>query len=266
MCPDNFDDHDDSEEFGEADDSERRDESEHRNDRGEDERPEEREEADAAEEREENEREEADATEEREEIEDSDEEPDHEGDELESSGPGGRTRSGDRDDPSRTRARPRVGLREGFREFLELLRSLDEAEERRGGGHVRGDRSRIDYDVSIGTGFGIENLRDRPDGRRGRPRDGRPHRRSQRGRRPEGESEYHVTTREEEDGIVVIADLPGVGADELTVGFERHGETLVVAVEDEPVGQVSLPWPAKAEWSSFNNGVLEVHLGKEGDE
>ena len=263
MCPDNFDDHDDSEEFGEADDSERRDESEHRNDRGEADAAEEREEADAAEEREENEREEADATEEREEIEDSDEEPDHEGDELESSGPGGRARSGDRDDPSRIRAGPRVGLREGFREFLELLRSLDEAEERRGAGHVRGGRSRIDYDVSIGTGFGIGDLRDRPERRRGRPRGDRPRGRSRRERRSEDTSGYHVTTREEEDEIVVIADLPGVGADELTAGFERHGETLVVAVEDVPVERVSLPWPAKAEWSSFNNGVLEVHLREE---
>ena len=233
MCPDNFDDTDDS------DDPERWDESEHPDEQNESEHPDERWETDES---------------------DTESTPD--------SSKSSRSESrGGRDEESRIRARPGVGLRAGLREFLNLLQSLDEAEERRGTGRVRGGRSRIDYDVSIGTGFGIEDLQDRPDRRLGRPRGDRPRHRSRREPRPEGESEvesgYHVTTREEEDGVVVIADLPGVGADELTVGFERHGETLIVAVEDEPVGQVSLPWPAKAEWSSFNNGVLEVHLREE---
>ena len=247
MCPKESDDRDDSDDFGETDDSERRDESEHRNDRDESEH---------RSDRREDGREEVNKDE-REEVDNSDEVREHDGSE-------GRTRG--RDDPSRIRARPGVGLRAGLREFLNLLRSLDETEEHRGTGHVRGDRSRIDYDVSIGTGFGIEDLRDRPDRRLGRPRGDRPRRRSQRERRSESrsgsesQSDYHVTTREEEDGLVVIGDLPGVGVDELTVGFERGGQTLVVAVEDVSEGRVSLPWPAKAEWSSFNNGVLEVHL------
>lgn len=163
--------------------------------------------------------------------------------------------SNDRDesDESDERADPTFGLRAGLSAFADLLRKLDEEGERRGSGRIEGERANIDYDVNIGTGPG-------PGDRRGSPRS-RSGARSRRRKRRARDEDYLVTTREADDGgVVVIADLPGVDAEDLTVGFERGDETLVVAVNDDVVERVSLPWPARAERSTFRNGMLEIDL------
>lgn len=158
----------------------------------------------------------------------------------------------DRDD--RERADPAFGLRAGLSAFADLLRALDEEGERRGSGRIEGDRSTIDYDVNIGTGPG-------PGDRKGRPSRSSGSRRKRR-KRP-SDDDYHVTTRETDDGVVVIADLPGIDDDDLTVGFEDDDRTLAVAVDGEVVERVSLPWPAEPERSTFRNGVLEIYLREE---
>ena len=158
----------------------------------------------------------------------------------------------DESDESDERADPTFGLRAGLSAFADLLRTLDAEGERRGSGRIEGERANIDYDVNIGTGPG-------PGDRRGSPRS-RSGSRARRKRRARDE-DYLVTTREADDGgIVVIADLPGVDSENLTVGFEQGDDTLVVAVNDNVVDRVSLPWPARAERSTFRNGMLEIDL------
>lgn len=164
----------------------------------------------------------------------------------------------DREDGEEHRRRD-FGLREGLRGLAAMLRALEEADGRRGIGRVEGARSSIDYDVTVGTGLGVRDGPERPRRPERRPGRDRSPRRSGRERRARA-GEFHVSDREEDDEVVVVADLPGVPVEDLTVGFENDGETLVVAVGDEAVERVSLPWPGRAAWSSYNNGVLEVHL------
>lgn len=138
-------------------------------------------------------------------------------------------------------------LRGGLLGLADLLRALDEVSEDRESGRVRGSRATIDYDVSVGTGLGSGERR----------------RRSSRGsRRNSGgdDDEYLVTARETDGEFVVVADLPGIDPEDVTVGFEGDGETLVVGVGEDVIQRVSLPWPGQATDTSYSNGVLEVHL------
>lgn len=81
-------------------------------------------------------------------------------------------------------------------------------------------------------------------------------------------SDTHVDIHQTDDHLSVIADLPGVRKDQLTLKCD--GETLTISVEtpdrhfDE---RISLPSPvdeSSAE-ATFNNGVLEVQFVKTGD-
>lgn len=169
-------------------------------------------------------------------------------------------KSGNSNDPndreeSNERTESNFGLRSGLSGLFDLLRTLEETGERRSVGHLSSTGRSVDYDVTIGTGPG--NNRARPDRRSGRSGRGRPARHST---DHHARSDYHVTSREDGEGIVVFADLPGVDADELTVGLEGDGDTLLIAVGGATVKRLSLPWAARAERSSFNNGVLEVRL------
>lgn len=167
----------------------------------------------------------------------------------------------DPDDETPPNGRPRAafgfGFRDGIRAFADLLRALDDADERRGSGRVETDRTTVDYGVNVGLGPG--------------PNEGdRSSRRDRAGRRPRvrrTNDRYRVTTRREDDEFVVTADLPGVDADELTVGFDDDRETLVVGVDGRAVERVGLPWPdPTSERSALRNGVLEVRLGRENPE
>lgn len=166
-------------------------------------------------------------------------------------------KSGDSNDPNdreetNERTEAKFGLRSGLSGLFDLLRTLDEAGEHRSFGHLSSTGPSVDYGVTIGAGLGNS-----------RTRSGRRSRRSGRGRSSPDQhahGDYHVTSRENGEGIVVFADLPGVDAGDLTVGLEGDGDTLLIAVGGAAVKRLSLPWAARAERSSFNNGVLEVHL------
>jgi HSP20 family molecular chaperone IbpA len=78
---------------------------------------------------------------------------------------------------------------------------------------------------------------------------------------PTGE-EYLVDARydENEDELLVIADLPDVELEDLTVGIDRDRDQLVVGVGNDPVDRIDLPWPVEDVDSRFHHGVLEIRL------
>lgn len=80
-------------------------------------------------------------------------------------------------------------------------------------------------------------------------------------------SDTHVDFHQTDEELSVIADVPGVHKEQLTLKCD--GETLTISVEtpdrqfDE---RISLPTPVdetSAE-ATFNNGVLEVRFAKTG--
>jgi HSP20 family molecular chaperone IbpA len=79
------------------------------------------------------------------------------------------------------------------------------------------------------------------------------------------ESPYLVDVRydEEDEELLVIADLPEVDADDLTVGLDRDRDQLVIGVEDRPVERIELPWPVADVESGFRHGVLELRFTPE---
>ncbi|WP_101295446.1 gas vesicle protein GvpH [Halegenticoccus soli] len=74
-----------------------------------------------------------------------------------------------------------------------------------------------------------------------------------------GAQGYHVETYTSGDEMTVVADLPGVEKDDLSVGLSEKTNSLVIAVRGRVVRRVSLPWdPVVITRVWFNNGVLEI--------
>ncbi|WP_227355269.1 gas vesicle protein GvpH [Haladaptatus salinisoli] len=77
---------------------------------------------------------------------------------------------------------------------------------------------------------------------------------------------YYVTAHRADDEVTVVADLPGVSEDDLSVGLARDSNEFVIAVRGAVVRRVSLPWNrAAVDKARFNNAVLEVRLRPPGD-
>ncbi|QLD90574.1 hypothetical protein HWV07_16640 [Natronomonas salina] len=73
--------------------------------------------------------------------------------------------------------------------------------------------------------------------------------------------DHHVDVRHDDDGrLVVVADLPNVDPDDLTVGLDEETNELVVGVEDRAVERLALPWPVDDVEGRFNHGVLELRI------
>ncbi|AEH35464.1 hypothetical protein [Halopiger xanaduensis] len=184
------------------------------------------------------------------------------------------------DDRDRDRDRDRDASRDDhwLSSLLDALLSLEDDrkgtaesddDEYRSTGRRRGDRSVIDYDVSIRSGedllddarrggerapFGRDRNRDRPD-RRDDDRTG-PNGRRYSSSFPS--SDHHVTTRAYDDELLVTADVAGVDPDEVTVGFD--GSTLVVGVSDRELERVDVPWDDRSAQATIKNGVLAVRV------
>lgn len=82
-----------------------------------------------------------------------------------------------------------------------------------------------------------------------------------------GDDESHlVTVRETDGGLLVVADLPGVEADDITVGINEERTELVVGVGTEQLDRIPLPSSAVDVESKFQHGVLELRLTGEEDD
>ncbi|WP_458189351.1 Hsp20/alpha crystallin family protein [Haladaptatus sp. NG-WS-4] len=77
----------------------------------------------------------------------------------------------------------------------------------------------------------------------------------------ESADSYHVTAHRSDDEATIVADLPGVEADELSVELAEDSNAFVIAVDGTVVRRVSLPWNhAEVSTAQFNNSILEVRL------
>lgn len=83
--------------------------------------------------------------------------------------------------------------------------------------------------------------------------------------RAEDESPYLIDVRydDADEELLIVADLPEVEADELTVGLDRDRNELVIGVENRSVDRVELPWPVADVESRFQHGVLELRFTPE---
>jgi HSP20 family molecular chaperone IbpA len=73
--------------------------------------------------------------------------------------------------------------------------------------------------------------------------------------------EFNVQAYQTGVQINVIADLPGVRVNELTVGFTSNPTTLIIEVEDIYRAQVPLPWkPIHYSKAHLNNGIFDIKI------
>jgi HSP20 family molecular chaperone IbpA len=134
--------------------------------------------------------------------------------------------------------------------LLDLLTEMDT--DARGEGTRRGrwsrERSGVDYTLSTG-GAGIRGgVDDSGEFGFGPPASGE---------RPEP----NVTTRETDGGVLVVADLPGVDASDVSLGIDQTANAFTLGVGGEVVGRIPVD---DGDWvvtdASFANGILEVRL------
>ncbi|ELY43555.1 gas vesicle protein GvpH [Natronorubrum bangense] len=174
-----------------------------------------------------------------------------------------------RDDPERDETPDESDdERHWLSNLLTALQWLDDSTS----GRRHSDRTRFDYDVSIRTGVSSDDgprFERRPFSReesdRGQePEHSRPRTRRDRSDAPSStpSSDHHLTTREFEDELLVIADVAGADPDDVTVGFGDDA-TLVVAVSDRELGRLEVPWRDWTADAVITNGVLTVRVRPE---
>lgn len=158
-----------------------------------------------------------------------------------------------RDEPDDDRTHPESDDDHWLSSLLSALEALEDGPL---SGRRHDGRKTIDYDVSIGSGEDIldgspfeETPRaDRPDDR---PR-------TRRYRSSDTASSQHVTTRQHDDELLVIADVSGSDPDDVTVGFD--GSRLVVGLSGRELERVEIPWAKRTAEATINNGVLTVRI------
>lgn len=71
---------------------------------------------------------------------------------------------------------------------------------------------------------------------------------------------YLIDSWQEDDGMRVVADLPGVDDGELTAQLIEGHRFLGITTAKGVIERIPLPWLAEIEATRFNNGVLDVRL------
>lgn len=142
-----------------------------------------------------------------------------------------------------------------------LLHALERFEDLSRSGR-RGDRTALDYDVSIRSGLsdlGRASERRGDDGSPADYRDEEPTRAPERPRtrrKRSTDTDHHVTTRTHDDELLVTADLSGVDPEDVTVGFD-DGE-IVVGVGKRELERTRVPWEERVAQAAVRNGILTV--------
>ncbi|WP_306059437.1 Hsp20/alpha crystallin family protein [Natronococcus wangiae] len=146
-----------------------------------------------------------------------------------------------------------------------LLSALERLERNEGSvsGRRRGDRTTLDYNISVDTGLdrssggSFDSIRsgDETDGVAERPR-------KRRRRRTQSDS-HHLTANVYDDELVVTADVAGADSEDVTVGFDDS--TLVVAVSGSELDRVDVPWRDRTVDATIKNGVLTVTIEPESE-
>jgi HSP20 family molecular chaperone IbpA len=75
--------------------------------------------------------------------------------------------------------------------------------------------------------------------------------------------EFSVQAYQTGEQINVIADLPGVQVNELTVGFTSNPTTLIIEAEGIYRAQVPLPWESiHHSKAHLNNGIFDIEISR----
>lgn len=152
-----------------------------------------------------------------------------------------------------------------LRHVVETLQDAERDGEgsKTGTGTVSGKRTRTDYGFSVSTGPDPDSLWERLGvDEEGESSDSGASSSSGTSSTPAPADDDHlVDVREEEDAVVVFADLPRATAEEVTAGIDREAGELVIGlgsdvVERIPLGDAGIDVAD----STFRNGVLEVRL------
>lgn len=136
------------------------------------------------------------------------------------------------------------------------------------------DRDSNDRGIDVDIGLSIEDLLgglldskrqgDRSTSRRPGTPSGRPG--TPRGAGPPdvpevGTVDARVETIREDEELTIVADLPDLDADDVSVGLSEGPTELVILSENGVVERVPVPWEdVDVTNSTFNNSVLEVTL------
>jgi HSP20 family molecular chaperone IbpA len=146
--------------------------------------------------------------------------------------------------------------------LLSALESL-ERNDGRPSGRQRGDRTTVDYNISVNTGLD-RSIGDAFDPiRSGGETDGVADRPRKRRHRREPSDPYHSATYAYDDELVVTADVGGADPEDVTVEFD--GSTLVVGVSGSEVDRVDVPWRDRTVDTMIKNGVLTVTIEPESE-
>lgn len=127
------------------------------------------------------------------------------------------------------------------RALLEILQAMEAEGEESREGHWTNGRTSVDYSVSIGGLSDESPLRSSDD-----------------------ETNPSVAVREYEDELLLVADIPGTRAEDVSVDLEEDGQMLRILVDDSVIGRVPLgdgPWTITE--VSFNHNILEVRFADE---
>lgn len=148
-----------------------------------------------------------------------------------------------------------------LRHVVETLQDAERDDEgsKTGSGTVSGKRTRTDYGFSVSTGPDPDSLWERLGINEGS--EASDSGASSSSTPAPADDDHLVDVREEEDAVVVFADLPQATAEEVTAGIDRDRDDLVIGlgsdvIERIPLGDAGID---VAE-STFRNGVLEVRL------
>ncbi|WP_331236525.1 gas vesicle protein GvpH [Natronorarus salvus] len=154
------------------------------------------------------------------------------------------------------------GVLDVLRHVVDTLVEMERAGETRGSGHgttSRGVRTDYGFDAKIGARPDPDSLWDRLGVEGSEERDAT----REPGLGDETREEYLVDVRSDDDGFVVLADLPRATAESVTAGVDSRNR-LVIGIDDEvveriPIGDAEII----AADTTFRNGVLEVRLRTE---
>lgn len=143
-----------------------------------------------------------------------------------------------------------------LRHVVETLQDTERSGEGKGAGSgtISGGTTRTDYGFSVSTGPDPDSLWDRLGGEESTDSSTVTPTKSP-------DEEYLVDVREEENAVLVLADLPQAAAEEITAGIDRERGELVIGIEGGSTERIPLgDADIVVADSSFNNGVLEVRL------
>ncbi|KTG10954.1 hypothetical protein AUR64_07205 [Haloprofundus marisrubri] len=157
------------------------------------------------------------------------------------------------DDPGEPEEWPSRGIVARVQSLLETLAAMDRDDETRrvGTGGGRSGPADFDFGYSIRTG-----ITDRPENG--------PDRTDRTYRTPSDESfdpeRVHLDSRVDDDGYHVVADIPGISASRIDAELREADRTLVVTVDDDPVGRVKFDRPMRLVETAVRNHILRARL------